>query len=201
MALENQAMLAPVCHSLPPVGVADCRMLAADLVSLVDTAGLPSVFLTLPSSPVLVRNGALPPAPPTKARPVPRLRLPKVGAVRIPKPVAPRVRWGSDAILGRMALTRWGRETPAGVSPDAAFAPERRRLSEAAGLPLLDVTLLGVYEQVPILAVSRIVVEDEGRRLRLWLKPDVLRDRRAARRITLLVGRRISDGKMLQAAL
>ena len=69
------------------------------------------------------------------------------------------------------------------------------------GLPLLDVTLLGVYEQVPILAVSRIVVEDEGRRLRLWLKPDVLRDRRAARRITLLVGRRISDGKMLQAAL
>ena len=82
-----------------------------------------------------------------------------------------------------------------------AFEPERHRLAEAAGARLEDVTLLGVYPDVPILAVSRIVVEEEGQRLRLWLKPDVLRGRGGGRLITLLVGRRVSDGKMLQAAL
>ena len=201
VTLENQAMLSPVCHSLPPVGVADCRVENADVVSVVETVRLPSAFLSLPSSPVLVQSCPLLPVPPMRACPVPCFRAPKVGVTRIPKPAAPRVRWGDDAVLSRMALTRWGRETPVGVFADAAFAPERWRLAEATGLPLLDVTLLGVYEQVPILAVSRIVVEDEGRRLRLWLKPDALRDKRASRRITLLVGRRISDGKMLQAAL
>ena len=201
IAWGDQALSAPVCHSLPPVGAADCRVEEADLVGRVETVGLPSAFLSLPSSPVLVQNSPLLPVPATSACPVPRLRPPKVSAVRVPRPAAPRVRWGGDAVLSRVALSRGGRETPAGTSPDAAFASERRRLAEAAGLPLLDVTLLGVYEHVPILAVSRIVVEDEGRRLRLWLKPDVLRDKRTSRRITLLVGRRVSDGKMLQAAL
>ena len=78
---------------------------------------------------------------------------------------------------------------------------ERRRLAETVQLKAEDIQLLGVYPDVPILAVERIVVEEEGRQLKLWIKPEVLRGRIASHRITLLVGSRISTGKMLQAAL
>ena len=200
VALKNQSIAAPDCRSLPPMGAADCRVEAIGLVQSLETIGLPAAFLSLPSSPIRVQSRPLLSLPPNKAWPVPRVKAPKMGELRISKPSPPRVRGAGDAFLGRLALTRWSRET-AGLPPDAAFVTERLRLAEAAGLALEDVSLLGIYDSVPILAVSRIVVEDEGRRLRLWLKPDVLHGKGRARLITLLVGRRLSDGKMLQAAL
>ena len=121
-------------------------------------------------------------------------------AVRVPR-LSPTVRATGEGILSRIALTRRCREAPPYVPEALAFESERRRLAETAGLPAEEVTLLGVYPGVPILAVRRLVVEDEGRRLRLWLKPEALRGKRALRLITLLVGRRVADGKMLQAAL
>ena len=200
VARNDQAIAAVECRLLPPVGGGDCRVEAVGLVQPLETIGLPPAFLSLPSSPIRVQSRPLLSVPPNKAWPIPSVKAPKLSEIRIPNLSAPRVRWAGDPVLGRLALTRWSREA-VGLPPDAAFMVERWRLAEAAGLALEDVTLLGVYDGVPILAVSRIVVEDEGRRLRLWLKPDVLRGKGRARLITLLVGRRLSDGKMLQAAL
>ncbi len=202
LVAENYALAPPACRQMPPPVTADaCRVASGGLRWPLEVARLPDAFLTLPSSPVLIGSRALLAAPSALALKPFGLPTPRSAAVRIPRLPAPRVRWGGDSVLSRMALTRRGREAPPGVPPELAFASERRRLAEAVGVPGADVTLLGVYPGVPILAVSRLVVEEEGQRLRLWLKPEVLRGRGSGRLITLLVGRRISDGKMLQAAL
>lgn len=129
------------------------------------------------------------------------VRLPKTGRLKIPRPVGPTVRWGGDSVLERMPLTRRGLAAPPGIGAGEAFAAEHRRLAEAMSLPPGDVRLLGVFPGVPILAVRRILVADDGHSLRLWLKPDVVRARTKLRFITLLVGRQVSSGRMLQAAL
>ena len=129
------------------------------------------------------------------------VRLPKTGKLKIPRPFGPMVRWGGDSILERMPLTRRGLAAPPGVGAAEAFAAEHRRLAEASALPPGDVLLLGVFPGVPILAVRRILVADDGQSLRLWLKADVVRARTKLRFITLLVGRQVSSGRMLQAAL
>ncbi len=129
------------------------------------------------------------------------VRLPKTGKLKIPRLAGPTVRWGGDSVLERMPLTRRGMAVPEGVTAGEAFAAEHRRLSEAMSLPPGDVALLGVFPGVPILAVRRILVADDGQSLRLWLKPDVVRARTKLRFITLLVGRQLSTSRMLQAAL
>ncbi len=201
-AAPNCALAPPECRLMPPpIRVEDCRVGSIGLLCPVEVMRLPDAFLTLPSEPILVQSRPLLSAPRLCALESPRLSALRTGAVHIPRLASPRVRWGGDAVLSRMALTRRGREAPLDTPAAQVFESERRRLAETAGLALEDVTLLGVYPHVPILAVSRIVVEGESHRLRLWLKPEVLRARGSLRLITLLVGRRVSDGKMLQAAL
>lgn len=199
------ALAPPGCRAMPVVQAGGCRVESADLLLPAFIVRLPDSFLTLPPVPVRVQSADLL-SPHAAALSGPALggwgiHLPKCGVLRLPRLPAPRVRWGGDAVLGRIALTRRGLEAPPDVPFALAFGAEERRLAEAAHLPPDDVTLLGIYPGVPILAVSRIVVADEGRSLRLWLKPDVLRGRSGTRLITLLVGRQTSSGKMLQTAL
>jgi len=102
--------------------------------------------------------------------------------------------------LSHAPLLRRGLQSPVGVPLSTLFSAEHRCLAETVGLPLSDVTLLGVYPAIPIIAVRRLVVEDEGRQLRLWLKPESWWGCPPPRRITLLIGRQSSTGKMLQAS-
>ena len=199
------ALVPPLCREMPVVQTGGCRTESADLLLPAFIVRLPDSFLALPADPVCVRSAALP-ASRAAAPSGPLLKgwgvpPPRVGALRLPRVPAPRILRGDDAVMGRIALTRCGLEPPDGIPFALAFKEQAQRLAEAAHLPPEDVTLLGVYPGVPILAVSRIVVADEGRRLRLWLKPDILRGRGGTRLITLLVGRQTSSGKMLQASL
>ena len=202
---EGSAALAPPrCRAMPVFGAEGGRVENADLLLPAFVVRLPDAFLALPTDPVCVRTVgllALPGGTSGRALKGWGMDAPRCRALRLPRVPDPHVRWGGDAVLSRMALTRRGLAPPPDVPLALAFAAEGRRLAEAAGLPPGDVTLLGVYPGVPILAVSRLVVADAGSRLHLWLKPDVLRSRNGARLITLLVGRQTSSGKMLQAAL
>lgn len=204
LAEGSAALAAPPCHAMIVAQRDGCRTESADLLLPAFVVHLPDSFLALPADPVRVCPVALPTAHAVILRGAASegwgLRFPKCSALRLPRLPAPRVRWGGDEVLSRISLTRRGLEPPPGVRFAQAFGAEERRLAEAAHLSPDDVTLLGVYPGVPILAVSRIVVADKGRSLRLWLKPDVLRGRGGTRLITLLVGRQVSSGKMLQVA-
>jgi len=201
LAGSDHALLPPQVLAMPVVQSAPCRVERAALLQPPAVIGLPSAFLALPPAPVRVRPAALLPPPRTLPLRGWAVAAPPAPALRLPRPAAPRVCWGGDAVLARMALSRRARVAPAGVPDAHAFHGERLRLAETAGLPPDSVTLLGVFDGVPILAVGRIVVADDGRLLRLWLKPEALRARAAPRLITLLVGRHEGTGKMLQAAL
>jgi len=201
LAEAGAAFAPPAARQMPVVRAETGRTESADLLLPAFVVRLPDSFLALPAGPVQVR-----PAAPLAAPPGGALKGWEIGptpcrALRLTRVPAPRVHRGGDAVMARISLTRRGLEPPPGTSFVQAFAAEGRRLAEAASLPPGDAVLLGVYPGVPILAVSRIVVADEGRSLRLWLKPDVLRGRGGTRLITLLVGRQPSTGKMLQAAL
>lgn len=195
----------PLCHAMPIVQSGKSRIESADLLLPAFVVRLPDSFLTLPPAPVRVQSAGLLTSGAAALRDRTlggwAVQPPPCSALRLPRAPTPRVRWGGDAILSRIALTRRGLEPPPDVPFALAFGAQERRLAEAAHLPVEDVTLLGVYPGVPILAVSRIVVAGEGRLLRLWLRPDVLRGRNGTRLITLLVGRQTSSGKMLQVAL
>lgn len=193
LAQGDYALKPPVIASLPSAS-ASALLQAASVDWAAEVVALPAEFLRLPGAPVQTQRAALLGGPKTGRLHGWALGLPPVRILRLPRPESPRVRWGGDAVLRRMPLTR--RSRPVGGD----FAA-RRRLAETVQLGADDVALLGVYPDVPILAVERIVVEDEGRRLKLWLKPDVLRGRSGSHRITLLVGRQTATGKMLQAAL
>jgi len=202
LAEESAALAPPAVRRMPAAQAGAGRTESADLLLPAFVVRLPDSFLSLPADPVQVRPAALlasvPGGPALEGWGV---RPPRCRALRLPRVPDPRVRWGGDAVLGRISLTRRGLEPPPGVPFARAFGAEERRLAEALHLPPGDVTLVGVYPGVPILAVSRLVVADGGQSLRLWLKPDVLRGRGGMRLITLLVGRQTSSGKMLQAAL
>ncbi len=202
---EGSAALAPsVCRAMTVFRAKAGRVENADLLLPAFVVRLPDSFLALPPEPVRVRPVGLLTLPGGKSGRALKgwgVDAPRCRALRPPRVPDLRVRWGGDAVLSRMALTRRGLAPPPGVPLALAFEAEGRRLAEAAQLPPGDVTLLGVFPGVPILAVSRLVVTDGGGRLCLWLKPDVLRGRNGTRLITLLVGRQTSSGKMLQAAL
>ena len=202
---SDAAFAPPICRAMPTVQTGGSRVENADLLLPAFIVRLPDSFLTLPADPVQVQSADLCVSR-MAALSGPTLKgwgvKPAVCRVlRLPRVPDPRVRQGGDAVLSRIALMRRGLEPPPGVPFALAFALEEHRLAEAAHLPPEDVTLLGIYPGVPILAVSRLVVAGEGRWLRLWLKPDVLRGRNGTRLITLLVGRQTSSGKMLQTAL
>ena len=195
LALGNHALPTPDIRVMPSAGAEAPRInIAAALEWPASVTALPDAFLRLPAAPV--RTHAVPLLPLPKTAPLRGwpVQTPPTRVLRSPRFTELRVRWGGDSVLARMPLTRRGRAF-------GEASAERRRLAETAQIGVDAVILLGVYPDVPILAVERIVVEDEGRQLRLWLKPDVLRSRSGSHRITLLVGRQVSDGKMLQAAL
>ncbi len=195
LAAGDYALAPPLIAALPNAAGA-AALAEVPLAWPLEVSAVPEGFLRLPASPVRIGTAALPAGMQTAAQPLRgwNLPLPPVNALRLPRVECPRVRWGGDSVLRRMPLTR--QSGAIGGEPAA-----RRRLAETVHLDAEDVTLLGVYPDVPILAVERIVVEDEGRRLKLWLKPEVLRGRSGSHRITLLVGRQTATGKMLQAAL
>lgn len=193
LAAGDCALSPPEVYTMPIAGL-DLRIDGVALEWPASVTRLPDDFLRLPASPARTQPVALLTGPKTAALrgwPVP---VPRTHLLRLPRFPDPRVRWGGDSVLRRMPLTRRSRAL-------GASGAGRRRLAETVHLGPDEVTLLGVYPDVPILAVERIVVEDEGRQLRLWLKPDVLRGRSGSHRITLLVGRQTATGKMLQAAL
>ena len=194
LAQGNFALPPPDIQAMPSVSVEAVRTEAVALEWAANVTALPETFLRLPAAPVRTHAASLLPMPQTAALRGWPVQMPPTRLLRLPCIADPRVRWGGDSVLARMPLTRRSK-----AFGDAAA--ERRRLADTAGVAPNEVVLLGVYPDVAILAVERIVVEDEGRRLRLWLKPDVLRSRSGSHRITLLVGRQVSSGKMLQAAL
>ncbi len=194
LALGNYALLPPDIRAMPSAGLGIIRTERVALDWPASVTALPDAFLRLPAAPVRIQSVPLLPLPKTMSLQGWPVQTPRAHLLRLPRLADPRVRWGGDPVLARMPLTRRGRML-------GESAAERRRLAETAQLSPDEVTLLGIYPDVPILAVERIVVEEEGRQLRLWLKPEVLRGRLASHRITLLVGRQISTGKMLQAAL
>lgn len=193
LAAGEYALTPPQVVALPnAVSVTETHPAGLDWPAQV--TALPEEFLRLPSAPVRVGSAALLAGPKTLPLRNWAILPPLVRLLRLPRIAEPRVRWGGDSVLRRMPLTRCSRPVGGGTA-------ERRRLAETAHVAPEEVTLLGVYPDVPILAVERIVVEDEGRRLKLWLRPEVLRGRSGTHRITLLVGRQTATGKMLQAAL
>ncbi len=193
LAQGDYAVPPPRVRAMPSAEAA-AAVESVPLAWAAEVTRLPDTFVRLPPSPIQL--GAVPmlALPSTAVLKHWTMLPPVTRSLRPPRLDPPRVRWGGDSLLRRMPLTR---RSGAAGDPSAA----RHRLAETARLTPEEVTLLGVYPDVPILAVERIVVEDEGRRLRLWLKPDILRHRSGAHRITLLVGRELATGKMLQAAL
>ena len=158
---RNAALTPPVCCSMPPVSGAACLVENADLLVPGFVIALPEAFLKLPPVPVRVESVALLTLSSTALSRGKKLSgwsldAPKVSTLRLPRLTAPRILWGGDAVLSRIALTRLCREAPLDVPFALAFGAEERRLAEATQLPSGDVTLLGVYPGVPLLAVSRI---------------------------------------------
>ncbi len=193
LASGEYALRPPVITALPEAAAAaQTRTISIDWP--VGVTALPDSFVCLPGAPVRIGRAALLAGSQTAALCGWSVPLPPVRSLRLPRVDGPRVRWGGDSVLRRMPLVRQSWPMGGGIA-------ERRRLAETAHLAPEEITLLGIYPDVPILAVERIVVEDEGRRLKLWLRPEVLRGRSGAHRITLLVGRQTATGKMLQAAL
>ena len=193
LAQGDYALKPPVMAALPSAS-ASAVVQAVGVDWAAEVVALPPEFVRLPSAPVRTQAVVLLSSPKTVPLHGWGISLPLLRPLRLPRFGEPRIRWGGDSVLRRMPLTRSSR-------PFGSGQAERRRLAETVQLAPDDVTLLGVYPDVPILAVECIVVEDEGQRLKLWLKPDVLRGRSGSHRITLLVGRQTATGKMLQAAL
>ena len=151
-----------------------------------------------------------------------RLSLPAVirltsDAPRLPKrPLFPGPKRGADgglpfsgvrvrsgmAACAETPLVRVRRAPPPGQRDAQAFAAERRQLARSAQSELDDVMLLGVYPMVPVAAVRRLALDEDGRALSLWLKPEALSAALAGREprlVTLIVGRLRSTGRMIQA--
>lgn len=193
LTLGNHTLPVPDIQAMSGAEAEAACIQAITLEWRASVTALPDAFLRLPAAPVQTRTVPLLPLPKTAPLRGWAVQTPPMRLLRLPRP-EPRVCWGGDSVQARMPVTRRGKAF-------GEASAERRRLAETAQVRPDEVVLLGVYPDVPILAVERIVVEEEGRQLRLWLKPDVLRSRSGSHRITLLVGRQVSNGKMLQAAL
>ena len=101
--------------------------------------------------------------------------------------------------LAQIPLTRLRLAVP--ETMNKALAAGRRQLSIASGVPLEDLILMGLYPDIPVAAVNRLAVEDSGRVLRFWLKPEALTTLISQRRVTLVIGRRRSSGQIVQMVL
>jgi hypothetical protein len=199
---ESHVVASPECFAIPALTASALQIRQAGGFDAVQVVALPHSFIALPKDPLRLMSISVLSLPKATALGGFSLAKPKGKALIVPRRPAARlgpVRTGEVA-LSRIPLLRRGLQSPVGVPLSTFFSAEHRCLAETAGLPLSDVTLLGVYPAIPIIAVRRLVVEDEGRQLRLWLKPESWWGRPPPRRITLLIGRQSSTGKMLQAS-
>lgn len=199
---ESHVVPLPECFSMPVFHACALRTKQAGGFDAAQVVALPHSFIALPKDPLRLMSISALRLPKVAALGSFSFAKPKGKALLVPRRSAARlgpVRTGELA-LSRIPLRRRGLQSPVGVPLSTLFAAEHRCLAETAGLPLSDVTLLGVYPAIPIIAVRRLVVEDEGRQLRLWLKPESWWGCPPPRRITLLIGRQSSTGKMLQAS-
>jgi hypothetical protein len=106
------------------------------------------------------------------------------------------------AACAEVPLVRTRRPAPPGLRLAQAFGAERQRLAQSAEVAPADVVLLGVYSQVPVAAVRRLAVGEDGAALSLWFKPEALHAAAAGRPprfVTLIIGRVRSTGRMIQA--
>lgn len=89
------------------------------------------------------------------------------------------------------------------LASEDGFAAERAHLAFVSGVPVEDVALVGVFLHVPLGAVGRLAVGDEGNCLRIWLKADALGPKRTPgpKLVTIVLGRQRSTGKTLQAVM
>jgi hypothetical protein len=105
------------------------------------------------------------------------------------------------AVTTEIPMRRKRRPVPAGLSFAEAFAAERRDLARASQVDLGDVALLGIYPQVPLAAVGRLGLDENGAELSLWLKQEALAGAaqgKMPRLVTMIVGRVRSTGRMIQ---
>jgi hypothetical protein len=112
----------------------------------------------------------------------------------------PRMR--SDLrILARVPIFRESAAAHAGQAPTEAFASERRHLAASAGIEESDVLLLGVFPQVPLAMVEKLIIAGESRtRLQIWLKSSALAaGPKGVKLATIILGRQRSTGRALQA--
>ncbi len=198
---------APVWES-PPIapGVAvhsqaivEVGALAVRDAPVVLVPGAVRAGLAAPAAPAVARLTAESPRLPKRPL-LPGPRRARAGAEPVPFAAA-RVRPGLAA-CAQVPLIRMRRPPPPDLSVAQAFAAERHRLAQASGADLGDVILLGVYPQVPVAAVRRLALGDDGRSLSLWLRPEALSAvaaGRPPRLATLILGRLRSTGRMIQA--
>ena len=193
------ARLPPLACTIHRLTMTDAlaQSLVVDSSSIVLTAGAavqPSVRFAAPETACLrVEAPALPRGP--RLRGLGR----RAGPVDPWRPAGVRVRSGAS-ILGDVPLRRARLAVPPGATAAVAFAAERHRLAQAAGVAEDDLVLLGVFPQVPVAAVRRLAFEKSDT-LSLWLKPDALvaaAAGRTPRLATLIVGRQRSTGKIIQ---
>ena len=199
---ESHIVASPECFAIPALDASELQTRQVRSLDSAQVVALPHSFIALPKDPLRLISIPVLSLPKVAALGEFSLAKPKWKALIVPRRTAAHLgsaRTGEVA-LSRIPLLRRGLQSPVGMPLSTYFSAEHRCLAETAGLPLSDVTLLGVYPAIPIIAVRRLVVEDEGRQLRLWLKPESWWGHPPPRRITLLIGRQSSTGKMLQAS-
>ena len=202
VASKSHVVSLPNCCVMPVFCTSKLQIKQEGCLGAVQIVSLPDSFIALPADPLRLMSASVLSLPKIAALGSFFLAKPKGNPLLIPRQSPARLgpaRIGK-IVLSRVPLLRWGLQAPVGIPLSVLFFAEHLLLAETAGLPLSDVTLLGVYPAIPIIAVRRLVVEDEGRQLRLWLKPESWWGRPAPPRMTLLIGRQASTGKMLQAA-
>ena len=74
----------------------------------------------------------------------------------------------------------------------------RERLAAAGKTAVENVALIGLFRNVPVTAVSRLSVEEERGELSIWLKPEAAHASAPPKTVSLLIGRDIATGKMIQ---
>lgn len=74
------------------------------------------------------------------------------------------------------------------------------KIAERNNVTSSDITLLGVFRNVPIGAVSKIQIQSTGSSIMIWLDPDTVRNKKY-KFCTLVVGRNTQSGRLLQAVI
>ncbi len=110
------------------------------------------------------------------------------------RPAQAVVRSAIDAAYG----TPMVRATVGGRRGLGERKAERERLASSAKIAVDRVELIGVFDKIPVTAVSRLSVEEQAAELMVWLLPEAVRAASPPKALTLLIGRDTQTGKMIQ---